>query len=58
MTAVQISEAYNLFRSFQGEMLPLEVCLKILEDVVDNEPKNVRVLMCLSKVGSTDFHFL
>lgn len=49
MTAIQITETYNLFRSFHGTTLPLEVCLKIVEEVVDIDPKNVRVLLCLSK---------
>jgi hypothetical protein len=53
MTAIQITEAYNLFRSFHGTTLPLEVCLKIVEEVVDIDPKNVQVLLCLSKVGYT-----
>lgn len=43
--------AYNLFKSSRGIGLPVEVCLKIVEDVVDVEPKYARALMCLSKVS-------
>jgi hypothetical protein len=55
MAVVKINGRYNLFRSLQGITLPLEVCLKILEGVVDIEPKNVRVLMRLSKVSLAYF---
>jgi hypothetical protein len=44
-------ETYNLFRSFGGIKLPVEVCLRIVEYVVDIDPKVVQVLMCLSKVS-------
>lgn len=41
----------NLFESFRGMKLPVEVCLKIVEDVIYIDPKIIRVLMRLSKVG-------
>jgi len=42
----------NLLRSREGSELPAELCLRVLEEVVDADPKSVGVLMCLSKVGS------
>jgi hypothetical protein len=52
--ALEIKEAYNpynLFTTCEGLKLPVEVCLKIVEDVVNIDPKHARVLMCLSKVS-------
>jgi hypothetical protein len=45
-------ETYNLLRSGGGSKMPVEICLRIVEEVVDADPKSVGVLMSVSKVGS------
>lgn len=56
MPAPAMENGYNLFKGFADLKLPIEVCLKIVEDTVDIDPKNAQVLMCLSKVGSLILH--
>ena len=41
---------YNLLSCQGGCALPAEICLKIIEKVVDNDPKSVKTLMGLSRV--------
>lgn len=48
--SLSVGGAHNLFRSSYGIGLPVEVCLEIVEDVLDVEPRCVGALMCLSKV--------
>ena len=51
---LEIKEAYdpyNLFTTCEGLKLPVEICLEIVEDVINIDPKHARVLMCLSKVS-------
>lgn len=52
-TYPETNEVHNLLRSFGGLRLPAEICLKIVEKVVDIDPKNAPIVMCLSKVGSS-----
>lgn len=56
MPVATMEMEYNLFKGFTDLKLPVEVCLKIVEDTVDIDPKNAQVLMCLSKVGPLIVH--
>lgn len=50
-TEFPLKERCSLFESFRGTELPVEVCLKIVEDVIYIDPKVTPVLIRLSKVG-------
>jgi len=47
------SSPYNLLQSNGGFRLPVEVCLKVLEEVINYDPKSVKILMVVSKVSYT-----
>jgi hypothetical protein len=47
----------NLLSCQGGCALPAEICLKIIEKVVDNDPKSVKTLMGISRVCPLSLQF-
>ena len=47
----EMPSSWNLFRSDGGIELVPEICLLIAEQLVDDDPKAVRSLLLVSKVG-------